>query len=325
MTARSEKMKVSVIVPCYNETDSVVPLADAVRLALTAYDYQLVLVDDGSTDSTAARIAEASAADSRVTAVYLRTNYGQTAAISAGFEAATGDVLVPMDADLQNDPADIPRLLEKLAEGFDVVSGWRRDRKDKNSRVWSSRLANVLIRKMTGVRINDFGCTLKAYRRDILDSVRLYGEMHRYIPVYAHWNGARITELPVAHHPRRFGSSKYGFERVLKVLLDLLVIKLLGSYATKPIHLFGGLGGALALLGGVCITYTAYMRFFEDVFVKDQPSFLVGIFLWLVAGQLVMMGLVAELVIRVYHEARGGKPYQVRSQPPSSTSESGNV
>ena len=247
--------------------------------------------------------------------IYLSWNFGQTAAMTAGFDAATGDVLVPMDADLQNDPADIPRLLDKLGEGYDVVSGWRRDRKDSGGRVWTSRLANGLIRWMTGVKINDFGCTLKAYRREVLESVKLYGEMHRYIPVYAHWNGARITELPVSHHPRIHGVPKYGFERVLKVMLDLLVIKLLGSYATKPIHLFGGLGAMLAAMGGACITYTAYMRIFEQVFVKDQPSFLVGIFLWLVAGQLVMMGLIAELVIRVYHEARGGSSYQLRQAP----------
>lgn len=306
-------MKISVIVPCYNEADSIAQLANAVIKALQSFDFELILVDDGSVDRTPQEIAKVVAEYENVRAVYFRRNYGQTAAMSAGFEEATGDVLVPLDADLQNDPDDIPALIAKLESGYDVVSGWRKDRFDHWSRVLPSRLANALVRWISGVKLHDFGCSLKAYRRHVLDQVHLYGEMHRFIPVYAHWNGARITELPVKHHPRSFGVSKYGFARIPKVLLDLLVLKLLGSYATKPIHLFGALGGFLILLGGVCISVTAYKKFFEHIFVKDQPLFLIGIFLWLVAAQMIMLGLVAELVIRVYHEARGEKPYLTRS------------
>ena len=243
-------MKISLIVPCFNEEGSIVSLVDQVEVALAQFDYELILIDDGSTDQTARKIADAVQTDTRIRAIYFRRNYSQTAAMSAGFEEATGDILVPLDADLQNDPADIPALIEMINSGYDVVSGWRKDRFDHWSRVWPSKLANALVRYITGVQLHDFGCSLKAYRRPILDQVHLYGEMHRFIPVYAHWNGARITELPVRHHPRTQGTSKYGFGRIPKVLLDLLVLKLLGSYATKPIHLFGSLGGVLIVLGG---------------------------------------------------------------------------
>lgn len=306
-------MKISVIVPCYNEETSIPLLVAAVKDALADYDFELVLIDDGSQDHTATKIADAAVNDDRIRGVYFRRNYGQTAAMSAGFEMALGDILVPLDADLQNDPADIPHLIELLESGYDVVSGWRKDRLDHWSRVLPSRVANGLVRWFTGVKLHDFGCSLKAYRRHVLDQVHLYGEMHRFIPVYAHWNGARITELPVRHHPRVHGESKYGFGRIPKVLLDLLVLKLLGSYATKPIHLFGSIGGFLILLGGACISVTAYKKFFEHIFVKDQPLFLVGIFLWLVAVQLIALGLVAELVVRVYHETRKEKPYLLKT------------
>lgn len=308
-------MKVSVIIPCFNEEESIGNLVTQVRESLHMIDYEVILVDDGSSDRTADFICAHAAEDPRIHPVYLSRNYGQTAAMTAGFDAASGDVLIPMDADLQNDPRDIPLLLEKLNEGFDVVSGWRKNRSDHWTRVLPSRIANALISWFSGIRLHDFGCTLKAYRRDVLSSVRLYGEMHRFIPIYAFWNGARIAEVPVRHHPRIHGESKYGFGRIPKVLLDLLVIKLLGSYSTKPIYLFGLLGGFFMFLGTLCIGFTAYMRFFESVFVKDQPLFLVGIFLWLVAAQLVMLGLVAELVIRVYHDARGRRPYREKSEP----------
>ena len=308
-------MKISVIIPCYNEEASIEAAVTQVREALEGRDYEMVLVDDGSTDSTAKRIQDHAEADARVRPVYLTRNYGQTAAMEAGFDAASGDVLVPMDADLQNDPLDIPALLERLEEGYDVVSGWRKDRQDRWSRVLPSRVANAVVSWIAGLRLHDYGCTLKAYRREALESVRLYGEMHRFIPIYAYWNGARITELPVRHHPRTSGESKYGFGRVPKVMLDLLVIKLLGTYSARPIHLFGQLGALLMALGTACIAVTAYMRFVRHVYVKDQPLFLVGIFLWLVATQLVMLGLVAELVIRVYHEAQDRRPYRTRSGP----------
>lgn len=305
-------MKISITVPCYNEEASIDQLVAEVARAVDGLDYELILVDDGSTDGTAEKLRRIGEQDPRVRPVFLRRNFGQTAAMQAGFDAAGGDIIVPMDADLQNDPADIPGLIRKLSEGYDVVSGWRKDRCDHWLRVIPSAIANRLISWISGVRLHDFGCSLKAYRRSILDTVNLYGEMHRFIPIYTHWNGARIAEVPVRHRPRQHGRSNYGFGRVLRVLLDLLVVKLLGSYSTKPIHLFGALGGVLAVVGTACVSWTAYCRFFEGIFVKDQPLFLVGIFLYLVAAQMTMLGLVAELIIRVYHESQQKRPYQLR-------------
>ena len=307
-------MKISIVVPCFDEEASIPELVARVRAEMEDFDYELILVDDGSADRTGEVIQRLADGDDRIRAVHLTRNFGQTAAICAGVDAAKGEVIVPMDADLQNDPQDVPRLLAKLDEGYDVVSGWRRDRRDHWSRVLPSRIANGLISWMSGVKLHDYGCTLKAYRRRVLRSDELYGEMHRFIPIYAHWNGARITEIPVTHHAREQGRSHYGFGRILSVPLDLLVISLLGSYATKPIHLFGRMGGVLALIGALCIAVTAYNRLFEQIYVKDQPLFLVGIFLWLVATQLVALGLVAELVIRVYHRGGETRPYRTKDE-----------
>jgi glycosyltransferase involved in cell wall biosynthesis len=304
--------KVSVVVPCYNEQETIRELVERTDNAMSGRSYELILVDDGSKDATASVIGECAERNPAVRALYLCANYGQTAAITAGIDASSGAIIVPMDGDLQNDPADIPRLLDKMEEGFDVVSGWRRDRHDPWSRVLPSKIANWLISRTGGVKLHDFGCTLKAYESRTLRSIELFGEMHRFIPIYAHWKGARITEIPVRHHPRKSGESKYGFSRILKVPLDMLVLTLLGSYATKPIHLFGKAGGYLALAGALCITVTAYYRIFEQIYIKDQPLFLVGIFLWLVATQLVGLGLVAELLTRVYHRGEQHRSYQLK-------------
>lgn len=247
-------LDVSVIAPVYNEEKSVGTLFTLVRqaLELEGVRWELILVDDGSRDDSPAVLDALAASDARVKVVHFRRNYGQTAAMMAGIDFASGDVIIPIDADLQNDPADIPKLLAKLREGFDVCSGWRKARKDDSlRRNFPSRMANLLISKVSGVRLHDYGCSLKAYRKEVVKGVKLYGEMHRFIPIYASWHGARVTEIPVNHNPRVHGKSNYGLERVFKVLLDLLVVKFLYRYAQKPIYVFGGIGLASMALSGL--------------------------------------------------------------------------
>jgi len=273
---------------------------------------EMIMVDDGSRDGSFARLREASASRPWMRLIRFRRNYGQTAAMAAGFKAARGDVIVPMDADLQNDPADIPRLLAKLDEGFDVVSGWRRDRKDKAAtRRLPSWIANRIIGRVSGVHLHDYGCTLKAYKREFLDDVNLYGEMHRFIPIYAKWAGARVTEMEVVHHARREGKSKYGLMRTFKVLLDLITVKFLGDYSTKPLYFFGGLGFFLCASGIAAAAYTLFQRIAEHAWVHRNPLFVVSVFLFMLGVQFVMMGLLAELQIRTYHESQSKTTYLI--------------
>ncbi len=307
----------SVVVPVYNEEDNVRALQERIAAALDPLGiaYEVIYVDDGSRDASFARLKEVAAVDSRVRVISFRRNFGQTAAMAAGFDAAAGEVIVPLDADLQNDPCDIGRLLQKLDEGYDVVSGWRQKRKDKAiTRKLPSMLANGLISWMTGVHIHDYGCTLKAYRASILKDVRLYGEMHRFIPAWAALEGARVTELPVSHHPRVAGKSKYGIGRTTRVMLDLLVVRFLGGYGTKPIHLFGGLGFSLCGAGILAGLATLYQKFFlaDPVKAHRNPLLMLAVFLFLLGVQAIMMGLLAELSIRIYHEAQGKPTYRVR-------------
>jgi len=303
---------VSIVIPVYNEEENLPPLLEQVHGALGGIDYEVILVDDGSQDRSFEIIRAGVRADRRVRAVRLRTNSGQTAALSAGFAAARGEIIAPLDADLQNDPADIPRLLEILGQGYDVVSGWRRDRHDDRwTRVIPSRVANRLISRISGVRLHDYGCTLKVYRRDILKRLRLFGEMHRFIPIYAAREGARVTEAPVTHHPRRHGRSKYGPGRTLKVLLDLLTIQFLTSYATKPIYIFGGIGAVLCGLGFAVAGITLLQKIFLSAWVHRNPLALLAVFLVLVGMQLVMMGVLAELIVRIWHETQRRPGYTV--------------
>jgi glycosyltransferase involved in cell wall biosynthesis len=245
--------------------------------------------------------------------VQFRRNFGQTAAMAAGFNFASGDVLIAIDADLQNDPEDIPAVLARLREGYDVVSCWRRDRKDRwLTRTLPSRLANGLISRISGVHLHDYGCTLKGYRREVMEHIRLYGEMHRFIPIYASWAGARVTEIEVRHHPRTRGISKYGLSRTYKVLLDLITVKLLGSYSTKPMYFFGGAGllSCLAAIGFAAWTLIDKLAY--DIKAHRNPLLLLAVFLFLLGVQFILMGLVAELVIRTYFESQGKQPYIVR-------------
>jgi glycosyltransferase involved in cell wall biosynthesis len=307
---------ISVVIPVHDEEDNIGPLHDALTRSLEKLGrpYEIIVVDDGSRDATYARLSEAALRDPHVKLVKLRRNYGQTAAMAAGFDHATGGVIVPMDGDLQNDPEDIARLLEKFDEGYDVVSGWRRDRQDSFGRRLPSRMANWLIGRVTGVRLHDYGCTLKAYRAEIVHETRLYGEMHRFLPALADQAGARITEIPVQHHARVAGRSKYGIGRTVKVLLDLVTVKFLSVWSTKPSYIFGGSGFVLCGLGSLFILWTAYQRIFNGVYVYRQPSLLVGVFLFTIGFMVFMMGLLAELIIRTYHESQSKPVYLIQER-----------
>jgi glycosyltransferase involved in cell wall biosynthesis len=276
------------------------------------HSFEIILVNDGSRDGTEARLVEAAKRDPRIRVLNFRSNKGQTAAMMAGMDYAVGKVIVPMDGDLQNDPADIARLLEKLDEGFDVVSGWRKDRQDHAiKRNLPSRIANTIISRVSGVHLHDYGCSLKAYRRDALEGVKLYGEMHRFVPIYAAWNGARVGEIPVRHHPRLHGDSKYGLERVFKVVLDLLVVKFLFRYASKPIYLFGGFGLFSILCALLAGLWAIGLKLFNDVSLILTPLPLFAVFLGAVGVLSILMGLLAEMLNRTYHESQSKAVYRV--------------
>lgn len=303
----------SVLVPVYNEEENLPELGAQLRAALKGVEHEVLLVDDGSRDRSFEEIRRLSAADPRFKAVRLGTNFGQTAAMAAGIAHASGRLIACIDSDLQNDPADIPRMLAKLEEGYDVVSGWRRDRKDAwLTRRLPSNAANWIISRVTGVRLHDYGCTLKLYRAEYLKGLRLYGEMHRFVPAFAGFLGARIAEMEVNHRPRTRGASKYGLSRTLKVLLDLMTVKFMDAYLSKPIYLFGGGGLAMGALGAAMAAFTLYKKLHLGVFVKDQPLFQVSIFFSLIGLQLLLMGLMAEILIRIYYDIREKPSYFVR-------------
>ncbi|MBN1944683.1 MAG: glycosyltransferase family 2 protein [Bradymonadales bacterium] len=309
-------MKVSILIPVFNEEENLALLAKELLQVVNGQPWQaeLIFIDDGSTDRSPQILQELAQKEERCRVLTFSRNFGQTAAMQAGFEHATGEVVIPMDADLQNDPADIPRLLAKLEEGYDVVSGWRKVRQDKwLSRRFPSILANRLISWWTGVKLHDYGCTLKAYRSSVLKGTRLYGEMHRFIPVYATWRGARVVEMAVNHRPRRYGKSKYGLGRTFKVLLDMLTVKLLGSYSTKPIYLFGGLGVLFAFLGLLTFTGVALEKILIDQWPHKMTMLLFSTLLCTVGVLLIMMGLLAELMVRIYHEAQNKPIYLLQS------------
>ena len=304
----------TVTIPLYNEAENIPILYARVRDALDELGkrWELVLVDDGSSDGSGALLDKIAADDARVVVLHFRRNYGQTAAFMAGIDHARGAIIIPMDGDLQNDPDDIGKLLAKLDEGFDVVSGWRKDRQDHAiKRNLPSRIANGLISRVSGVRLHDYGCSLKAYRRDVLDGVKLYGEMHRFVPIYAAWNGARVTEMPVQHHPRLHGESKYGLERVVKVVLDLLVVKFLFRYASKPIYVFGGFGFLSILVGTFAGIWAIALKLIKGTSLIQTPLPLLAVFLGAVGILSILMGLLAEMLNRTYHESQGKAVYRI--------------
>lgn len=307
---------VSVTVPVFNERESLPHLMEALRRSLdtTGREWEVVLVNDGSSDGSDIVLDELARADPRVKVVHFRRNCGQTAAMMAGIDFASGEVIIPIDADLQNDPEDIPRLLAKLDEGFDVCSGWRKDRQDEAlRRNLPSRMANRLISWVSGVRLHDYGCSLKAYRRDVIKDVKLYGEMHRFVPIYASWQGAKVTEIPVRHHARKFGASKYGLERIVKVLLDLMVVTFLDRYAKKPIYVFGGIGVVCLGLGFVAGTWALWLKFFGGVSLIQTPLPLMVVMMGITGVMCILMGLLAEIVTRTWHESQAKRIYLVKS------------
>ncbi|MDE2059295.1 MAG: glycosyltransferase family 2 protein [candidate division NC10 bacterium] len=304
----------SIVIPFCNEEENVWPLHGEIVEALggLGQPYEVVAVDDGSTDRTLATLEAIVKDDPRWRVVVLRRNFGQTAALSAGFDHAKGDVIVTLDGDLQNDPADIPRLLE-LIQDYDVVSGWRAERKDPFlSRRIPSMLANWLISVTTGVKLHDYGCTLKAYRRVVVDNLRLYGELHRFIPAIASWMGVAIAEVKTNHRPRRFGRSKYSILRTVRVLLDLIAVKFLLRFSTSPIQIFGGLGLTVGVCGGGLLLYLAGLKLLAGQPIGGRPLLLLAVLLLILGVQLVGMGLLGEMVARVYHETQRKPIYMVQ-------------
>ena len=309
-------LALSVVVPLFNEQDSLRPLVrqllDAVRPL--GVPFELVLVDDGSKDATATLLAELSDEVPELVAVLLRRNYGQTAAMAAGFDASSGDLIVTLDGDLQNDPADIPLLLAKIEEGYDLVSGWRHQRQDAAiSRLLPSKLANSLIASVTGVQLHDYGCSLKAYRREVVADMNLYGELHRFLPALAFIEGARISEVKVNHHPRRFGRSNYGIDRTFRVLMDLLTVWFMKRFLTRPMHVFGFWGLASIAVGVVISLYLLWEKLIANADIGNRPLLMVAVLALIAGVQLFCFGLLAELQMRTYHESQGRPIYRVRA------------
>ncbi|MBI5352957.1 MAG: glycosyltransferase family 2 protein [Chloroflexi bacterium] len=310
-------MNLSLIIPVYNEQDTLPHLFDAIYQTMNSLDqsWEVILVDDGSRDDSLVILKEFAQKDTQhIRVISFRRNFGQTAAIAAGLDYAQGEIIILLDADMQNDPADIPLMLAKLDEGYDLVSGWRKFRKDNAiTRNFPSMIANWLISRVTGVHLHDYGCTLKAYRRDVLEGFRLYGEMHRFIPVFAHSVGAKITEMPVRHHARKYGKTKYGLERTLKVVLDLFTVKFLVSYSSKPIYLFGGTGAILMIFSSIAMLYLLIRRLFFSIGVVGSPLFQMSGMFFILGFQSMLMGLIAELLVRTYHESQSKMTYTIRT------------
>jgi len=310
---------VSVVIPVFNEGENILLLHRALSSVLKGIDQEaeVIFIDDGSSDDTLSHLRTISEKDPSVKVLALSRNFGQTAALSAGIDFSKGKIIILMDGDLQNDPEDILPLLQKIEEGYDVVSGWRKDRKDAFlSRRLPSVVANKLIAFVGGGHLHDYGCTLKAYRRDILKNIRLYGEMHRFIPIYAQWIGARVSEIPVRHHPRTHGSSKYGLNRVFKVILDLMVVKFLLSYSQKPIYVFGGLGFVMILGAFFSGVYAIYLKFFRGTSFILTPLPLLCVLLAVLGSLSILMGFLAEILTRTYYESQGKPTYQIKEVIP---------
>jgi len=309
-----EIRKLSIVIPIYNEEENIPKLYEELKEVLEKlpYDYEIIFVDDGSTDRSFELLEEIAKKDPKVKVVKFRRNYGQTAAMYAGFQHAEGDVIITMDGDLQNDPHDIPKLLEKINEGYDIVSGWRKNRKDPFlTRILPSKIANWIISKVTGVHLHDYGCTLKAYRREVAKSYRLYGDMHRFLPAVAKSFGAKVTEVVVNHRPRLYGKSKYGIGRTIRVILDIFLVKFLNDYLNKPLYVFGGMGFTLAVIGFLILLYLAVEKIFFGASIGGRPLLILGVLLFLSGLQLISTGIIAEVIIRTYYESKADVPYRV--------------
>lgn len=307
----------SIFIPIFNEEKNIRELYAELSAVLErlGVDYEVIFIDDHSFDSSYKILKEIADSHREVKLIRFKRNYGQTAAMQAGFEYSTGEIVISMDGDLQNDPADIPHLIEKIKEGYDLICGWRRNRKDKLfSRRFPSILANKLISKITGLNLHDYGCTLKAYRNELVKSISLFGDMHRFIPAYAFWNGASITEIVVNHRKRKAGESKYNLSRTYKVLLDLLTVKFLSDYSTKPSYLFGGIGLFFFFIGSVLATIAGIEKIFMGVFIHRNPLLLLAVMFFLMGTFCILQGLLAEIVIRFYHESQNKQIFKVEEK-----------
>jgi glycosyltransferase involved in cell wall biosynthesis len=320
---------ISIIVPVFNEAEALVEVCQGVRRELTqiGITWELIFIDDGSTDSTNTILDQLAEEDQRVRVIHFKRNLGQTAAMMAGFDHARGEVIIPLDGDGQNDPADIPKMLEVLDQGYDVVSGWRKDRQDNYiQRNVPSIFANKLISLVSGVPLHDFGCSLKAYKRHVVEGIRLYGEMHRFLPIYASWHGARICEVVVNHHPRRTGNSKYGLERVVKVLLDLLVVKFLDRAAAKPMYVFGGCAIFSLAISLFTFLWMLGLKINRGTSFIETPLPLIVVVTFMIAMMCILLGLLAEMITRTFYESQGKAIYNIRSTrnlpEPTGTAES---
>ncbi len=314
-SARGEIKDISVVIPVFNEEDNIKLLYPELKRVLGSLekDYEIIFIDDGSTDTTPELLHKICREDRKVKGIIFRRNFGQTAAISAGFDYAKGEVIVTLDADLQNDPKDIPQLIEKIEEGYDVVSGWRAEREDPFlSRRLPSHISNWLTSLFTGVKLHDYGCTLKAYRREIAKDIKLYGEMHRFLPALASWVGASICEVKVGHRPRKYGKSKYNFSRINRGFLDLLTVKFLLSFATRPIQMFGKLGLISIFSGFICAIILVAMKLVSRVDMTGNPFLYLSILFLLIGGQFISMGLLGEIISRTYHESQNKSIYFIR-------------
>ena len=304
---------ISIVIPIYNEEANIAKLAESILKALSGIEYEVLFINDGSTDNSEKEIQAISKSNAHIKLINLRRNYGQTAAMQAGFDHSKGNIVIPMDGDLQNDPKDIPMLIEKINEGYDVVSGWRKIRSDKKfTRIIPSKIANMLISKISGIHLHDYGCTLKAYRKDILNDIKLYGEMHRFIPIYASWEGAKVTEVAVHHHPRTAGKTKYGLSRIPRVILDLLVIRFFDKSLDRPIHLFGQFGLLMFLIAFLLFLLAIFLKIFMNISFILTPLPLLVVFFSMSGLLCIFIGLVAEIQSRIYFEARDRPLYLVR-------------
>ena len=309
---------ISIVIPIYNEEDNIEKLSESIIEAMLNINYEVLFINDGSTDNSAHTIEEITKIHANFKLINLRRNYGQTAAIQAGFDNAQGEVVIPMDGDLQNDPKDIPKLIEKLDEGYDVVSGWRKERLDKKfTRILPSKIANSLISKISGIHLHDYGCTLKAYRKEILNDIKLYGEMHRFIPIYASWEGARVTEIPVMHHARNAGITKYGLSRIPKVILDLLVIRFFDKSLDRPIHLFGKFGLFMFFAAFILALFAIFIKLFMNISFILTPLPLLVVFFSMTGLICILLGLVAEIQSRIYFESIGRPAYLIKKKKPA--------
>ena len=304
----------SVVIPIFNESQNIEILAKKIKKSLLSFKYEVIFINDGSNDDSEIKLKKIIKDNQNFYCLNFKRNFGQTAALQAGFEFASGDIIVAMDGDLQNDPSDIPKLIKKINAGYDVVSGWRKNRKDnKLSRVIPSKLANLIISKLSGVKLHDYGCTLKAYRKEVIKNVKLYGEMHRFIPIYACWEGGKVTEVIVKHNKRFHGESKYGISRVPKVMLDLLVVKFFEKLISKPIHLFGKLGFGLITFGILLGFYAIWLKVFKNISFILTPLPLLIIFFFLSGILCILLGIIAEILSRIYFQTTNNKSFLIKN------------